>query len=159
MSVIVNEVRRATFFDSMVLMRISRQIADFPGVEEAGLFIGTPANKDILREAGILGPDGDKAESGDLILAVRASDNVASEAALVEARRLLDQPLTSGPSSSRVGSSRTIRAALHAMPNANLALISVPGPFAAAGGAESIALRAPRHDLFQQCTDQGGGSA
>ncbi len=37
-------------------MRISRQIAALPGVEEAGLIIGTPANKDILREAGILGP-------------------------------------------------------------------------------------------------------
>jgi FdrA protein len=138
MSVIVNEVRRATYFDSMVLMRISRQIAGLPGVEEAGLFIGTPANKDILREAGILGPDGDKAESGDLILALRATDNVAGEAALVEARRLLDQPRISGPSSSRVGSSRTIRAAVHAMPNANLALISVPGHFAAAEARKAL---------------------
>jgi FdrA protein len=138
MSVIVNEVRRATYFDSMVLMRISRQIAGLPGVEEAGLFIGTPVNKDILREAGILGPDGDKAESGDLILALRARDNVAGEAALVEARRLLDQPPTSGPSSLRVGSSRTIRTAVHAMPNANLALISVPGHFAAAEARNAL---------------------
>src|SRR5207244_11494316 len=48
MSVVLNEVRRATYFDSIVLMRISRQLAALPGVEEAGLMIGTPANKEIL---------------------------------------------------------------------------------------------------------------
>ncbi len=74
MSVILNEVRRATYLDSIVLMRISRQIALLPGIEEAGLIIGTPANKEILRDAGILGPEGTTAEPSDLILALRATD-------------------------------------------------------------------------------------
>src|ERR1700736_1757218 len=131
MSVVLNEIRRATYFDSIVLMRISRQIAALPGVEEAGLFIGTPANKDILREARILGPDGDKAEPGDLILALRAKDDVSAEAALAQAKQLLDRPGPSGaPSSEYVP--RTIRAAIQNMPEANLALISVPGHFAPA---------------------------
>ena len=96
MSVILNEVRRATYLDSIVLMRISRQIAALPGIEEAGLIIGTPANKEILRDAGILGPEGDTAEPGDLILALRATDAPPEQAALAEARRLLDQPSASG---------------------------------------------------------------
>ena len=62
MSVILNEVRRATYLDSIVLMRIAREVAALPGVEEAGLMIGTPANKEILRDAGILGPEGGTAE-------------------------------------------------------------------------------------------------
>ena len=74
MSVILNEVRHATYLDSIVLMRISRQIALLPGIEEAGLIIGTPANKEILRDAGILGPEGAAAEPSDLILALRATD-------------------------------------------------------------------------------------
>src|SRR6516164_4985293 len=82
MSVIANEVRRATYFDSIVLMRISRQIHGMAGVEEAGLMLGTPANKDILREAGVLGPDGEAAEPGDLILALRAADPAAADAAM-----------------------------------------------------------------------------
>jgi FdrA protein len=129
MSVILNEVRRSTYLDSIVLMRMSRQIAALPGVEEAGLVIGTPANKDILREARILGSDGDNAEPGDLILALRAEDNATGEAALAEAKRLLDQPGVSGPPSS-VGAPRTLRAAVSDMGDANLALISVPGHFA-----------------------------
>jgi len=72
MSVIRNEVRRTTYLDSIVLMRMSREIAALAGVEEAGLIMGTPANKEILREAGILAAEGEKAEAGDLILALRA---------------------------------------------------------------------------------------
>ena len=85
MSVIRNEVRRSTYLDSIVLMRISRQVAALPGVEEAGLVIATPANKEILRDARILGPEGEKAKPGDLILALRALDAAAAVAALAEA--------------------------------------------------------------------------
>jgi len=138
MSVIVNEVRRSTYLDSIVLMRISRQLAELPGVEEAGLVIGTPANKEILREAHILGPDGAKAEPGDLIVALRAKDSAAAEAALAEAKRLLEHPEISGAPALE-NASRTMRAAFQRMPDANLALISVPGHFAAAEARKALA--------------------
>jgi FdrA protein len=137
MSVILNAVRRATYLDSIVLMRISRQVAALPGVEEAGLFIGTPANQDILRDAGILGPEGEGAAPGDLILALRARDDAAGRAALAEAKRLIDQPGGSGAPSSFVHT-RSIRAAVAQMPDANLALISVPGHFAAAEARKAL---------------------
>lgn len=139
MSVILNEVRRATYLDSIVLMRISRQIAVLPGVEEAGLIIGTPANKEILRDAGILGPEGGTAEPGDLILALRATDALAGQVALAEAKRLLDQPSSVGTTAT-VESSRTIRAAVKRLPTANLALISVPGEFAVSEARKALEL-------------------
>ena len=137
MSVILNEVRRATYLDSIVLMRISRQIALLPGIEEAGLIIGTPANKEILRDAGILGPEGATAEPSDLILALRATDALAGQAALTAARQLLDQPSSLGTTAA-VESSRTIRAAVQRLPAANLALISVPGDFAVAEARKAM---------------------
>jgi FdrA protein len=137
MSVILNEVRRATYLDSIVLMRISRQIALLPGIEEAGLIIGTPANKEILRDAGILGPEGTSAEPSDLILALRATDALAGQAALTTARQLLDQPSSLGTTPA-VESSRTIRAAVQRLPAANLALISVPGDFAVAEARKAM---------------------
>jgi len=139
MSVILNEVRRATYLDSIVLMRISRQIAALPGVEEAGLIIGTPANKVILRDAKILGQEGSAAEPGDLIIALRARDARAADAALLEARRLLDQPSALGTTAA-IESSRTIRAALQRLPDANLALISVPGDFAVVEARKAMEL-------------------
>lgn len=139
MSVILNEVRRATYLDSIVLMRISRQVAALPGIEEAGLIIGTPANKEILRDAGILGPESDSAEPSDLILALRASDALAGEAALAEAKRLIDHPIALGAAAA-VESSRTMRAAIKRLPAANLALISVPGDFAVAEANKALEL-------------------
>ena len=92
MSVIRNEVRKGFYLDSVALMRSGRTIAALPGVDEAGLMIGTPANKEILREAGVFGDVGEQAGPGDLIIALRASSAEAAEAAIIEARRLLDKP-------------------------------------------------------------------
>jgi len=139
MSVIRNEVRRATYLDSIVLMRMSREIAALPGVEEAGLIMGTPANKEILREAGILGPEGEKAEAGDLILALRAVDAAAAESALSEARRLLDRPSALGAAAA-ADAPRSLRAGLRELPDANLALISVPGDFAVGEARKALDL-------------------
>jgi FdrA protein len=139
MSAVLNEVRRATYLDSIVLMRMSREIAALAGVEEAGLMLGTPANKEILRDARILDATGEGAGAGDLILALRATDEAAGRAALVQAQRLLDQPAAAG-----VGdmpeSVRTMRTALQEMPDANLALISVPGHFAAGEARKALGL-------------------
>jgi FdrA protein len=139
MSVVRNEVRRTTYLDSIVLMRMSREVAALAGVEEAGLIMGTPANKEILREAGILGREGEQAEAGDLILALRAADAAAAEAALAEARRLLDRPSALGATAA-ADAPRSLRAGLRELPQANLALISVPGDFAAAEARKALDL-------------------
>lgn len=137
MSVIRNEVRRGFYLDSVALMRSARSIAALPGVEEAGLMIGTPANREILREAGVLGDAGALAGPGDLIIAVRARNAEAAEAAITEARRLLDRP-RSTISAGAVWQPRTLRGAVQQMPDANLALISVPGDFAAAEARKAL---------------------
>src|SRR5436305_9143715 len=100
-------------------MRISRQIAALPGVEEAGLMIATHANKEILREAGILATEGSKAETGDLIMALRATDCATGKFALAQAKKLLERPNTSGAAAAD-DAPRTIRTAVQEMPDANL---------------------------------------
>jgi len=132
MSVVVNEVRAGTYLDSVALMRMAQTLARLPGIEEAGLMIGTPANRDILREAGVLGPEGERAGPGDLIVAVRARDAACAHEALGEARRLLDQRRAAmATGAGATWRPRSLRTAHEALPDANLALISVPGDFAA----------------------------
>lgn len=137
MTVIRNEVRKGFYLDSVALMRAARTIAALPGVEEAGLMIGTPANKQVLAEACVLDGIGEQAGPGDLVIAVRAKDAGAADAAIAEARRLLDQPRRAdlGGSAWRP---RTLRGGLQQMPDANLALISVPGEFAAAEARKAL---------------------
>lgn len=135
--VIANEIRKGFYLDSVALMRISRAIAAMDGVEEAGLMIGTPANKEIMREAGVLDATGETAAPGDLVIAVRAKDKAAVDAALAEASRQLDAPRQSSGAGS-VWRPRTLRAAQQQMPDASVALISVPGDFAAAEALKAI---------------------
>jgi FdrA protein len=135
--VIANEVRKGFYLDSVALMRVARAVAALPGVEEAGLMIATAANKEILREAGVLGEPGAAAGPADLVIALRASDEAAAQAAMGEARRQLDDPRRSAPSGPN-WRPRSLRGALQEMPDANLALISVPGDFAIAEARKAL---------------------
>jgi succinyl-CoA synthetase alpha subunit len=137
MAVVLNEIRRGFYLDSVALMRISRAVAALPGVEEAGLMIATPANKVILREAGILGANGEHAGPGDLAIALRAKDAATATAAMADAQRLLDQPRRAATGGS-AWQPHTLRGAVQQMPDANLALISVPGDFAAAEARKAL---------------------
>ena len=93
MSTIVNDVRRGYFLDSVALMRISRNVAALPGVEEAALMMGTPANKAIMSDAGLMAAEGETAATGgDLILGIRATDASAAADALTAAADLLTAP-------------------------------------------------------------------
>ncbi len=130
-------MRRGFYLDSVALMRLSQAVANMDGVEEAALMMGTPANKGIMADAGLLAADGKGAGGGDLVIAIRASTAAAAEAAAAEAGRLLDQPRV-GDGQGGTWRPRTIRAAVKAAPGSNLALISVPGDFAAAEARKAL---------------------
>ena len=136
-SVIVNEVRRGLYLDSVALMRMSRTVAAMHGVTECGMMMGTPANVRIMADAGVLADAGRDAASGDLVIAISAQDQMAANAALAAARSLLDAP-KAGQGDRARWAPRTLRAAMGADPNANLAFISVPGAFAAAEGRKAL---------------------
>ncbi len=118
-------------------MRLSRAIASAEGVEEAALMMGTPANREILADAGLLAEAGAAAGGGDLIIGVRAVSEAAARAALAEAEAQLDKPTARG-GEGEVWRPRTLRSAVTVLPDANLALISVPGDFAAAEARKAI---------------------
>ena len=136
---VLNEVRSGFYLDSVALMRLSREIAALPGVEEAALMMGTPANMQIMADAGLLDEFGKAAEAGDLVLGIRAESPAAAAAARDRAVSLLDAPRrrgqSSGPAARRP---RTLRAAAESQPGSNLALISVPGDFAAAEARKAL---------------------
>jgi succinyl-CoA synthetase alpha subunit len=133
---VLNEIRKGFYLDSVALMRLSREVASAAGVVEAALMMGTPSNQAILRNAGLL--DGEViAQGNDLILAIKAESEAAARAALAEAQKALDRPKTSS-SGEAAWRPRSIAAAVKAAPAASLALISVPGEFAAAEARKAL---------------------
>jgi FdrA protein len=133
-----NFVRRSFYQDSFTLMRLTRDLEALPGVRRAAAMMGTPQNLALLTQAGLLAEEGERAAPADLVIAVRADDETAARAA----RDAVDAALTA--SRATAGSidrprPRTLRGALAALPDATLALISVPGLYAGAEARRALA--------------------
>jgi len=138
-------IRRQTYLDSVALMRISRSVCELDGVADAALMMATPANTAIMLNANLIGSEHrqtlDDAGPSDLLIAVRASSEPLCNSALHHAEELLDRPLTDVSSASgeeQESRPATLRLAHEQMPGANLALISVPGEFAAAEARKAL---------------------
>jgi FdrA protein len=128
-STIVNEVRKGFYLDSVALMRLSAEIAAMGGIEEAVLMIGTPSNLQIMQDAGVLNATGENAGPNDLVIALRADGKGSANRALAHANKSLEGgALTSAKSEAKA---RTLRGGINLHPDANLALISTPGSYAA----------------------------
>jgi FdrA protein len=123
------EVWRSFYQDSMALMRLAAELRERPGVLQSAALMGTPANHQLLASSGLSGPDLAGASPGDLMLAVEAETNAAAEAALASARAFFDQRRLEREASGRV-LPRTLESALRQLPEANLAVVSVPGAYA-----------------------------
>lgn len=137
MAVVVNYVERGHYLDSVALMRLSRSASGLPGVESAAVMIGSRTNKDLMRDSGLLTQTGEQAQANDLIVGIRALDDPGAQAALDEVRKLLSS--TSRAHAGRgVPRVKGLASAVEALPDANLALISVPGEFAAGEARKAL---------------------
>ena len=133
-------VVRNLYRDSVSMMQLSATLRDLPGIEQASATMATPANLDMLREAGMLA-DAPDAGTSDLLVVVKGAPAAALEAALVTAEAELRRP----PRASADGGPRalppaSLQMALERTPDANFALISTPGEYAASEAAKALRL-------------------
>ena len=141
-----NVVRKGVYHDSVMLMRLTRDLEFVHGVRRAAVMMGTPSNRALLRDAGLLTPNGDTASPNDLIIAVEADDMAAAHAGAQAAEAALSTSRPLMLNTQTTHRPRTLRSALTRLDGANLALISVPGLYA---GAEAMkALRAGLHVML-----------
>src|SRR2546423_1862753 len=126
-------------------MRLSRDLEQMAGVTSAAAMMATPQNRALLAQAGLLAPEGEAAGAADLVVAVVADCVESADAAHEAIARAL---LTRAPGAPGGAGAmpRTLEAALRVLPDANLALISVPGLYAGAEAAR--ALRAGLHVML-----------
>lgn len=143
-------IRTGEYHDSVALMLMARELGALPHVSAVSVLMGTPANKGILQQAGLLTEEAEAAGPNDLLIIVKADNDTNVRTALAKAEQLLSQePEAQGAgrlSSSIPARPRSIRSAARLAPAANLAVISVPGPYAAALAWD--ALRAGLHVLL-----------
>ncbi len=118
-----------TYVDSVVALRGMRAMRATPGVQWATAVAATPANLDTLAAEGIATDRLDGAEAGDFCLAVRADDEDAADRAL-DAGQEAVFAAPAEDTERAAPDARTIRAALEAGPDTNVAVVSVPGEYA-----------------------------
>src|SRR5262245_31288501 len=124
------EVRRSFYQDSMVLMLLAATLGERVGVRQAAALMGTPANHTLLASAALAAPEVADAAPGDLMIVVDASDEASATSALAAARDFFDDRRRARADSGRMRP-RTLESALRQVPDASLALVSVPGAYAA----------------------------
>ncbi|GAB3201158.1 acyl-CoA synthetase FdrA [Nocardioides hungaricus] len=122
-------VRKNSYKDSVRLLEATRAILDSPGVSWGWALMATSANLETLAEHGVTDGVGD-AGANDLVLAVRADDDADADAALETAEETLFAA-TAAPGQDAERHAADLAGALAEHPAANLAVISVPGAYAA----------------------------
>ncbi len=135
--IVRSRIKPSAYFDSVTLMLTQREVRALPGTREAGAVMGTEANKELLRDAGLLTPEAAAARPEDLILAVSADDAASADAALAHAEDLLLRRRESAEAAPGYRP-KTVASAARLLSGANLALISVPGRFAAGVAGEAL---------------------
>jgi FdrA protein len=129
-------VKPSCYSDSVALLALARELRALPGIVEAAALMATPANRDLLAQAGLLTAEADDARPNDLVVVIRGEPADAERAReraeqLLAARRApIEAPSLHAP--------RTLDRASERLAGANLALISVPGVWAAAEARRAL---------------------
>jgi succinyl-CoA synthetase alpha subunit len=132
---IKTRILKNQYHDSVALMLASRTLRESEGVVDAALIMGTGVNKELLKQGGLLTPEGEKAQANDLIITVKCE--AGASALLDEAEALLKDKAERAAESDT--SAKSVRSALIKNPDLNLAVISVAGAYAAREAREALA--------------------
>ena len=118
------EVVRNRYVDSVRLMRIAKDLRARDGIGRAEVAMGTAANLEALKALGVTCDAG----PSDIVLAVEGPGDALEQAV----RELASPEAAPGRGGeAAVQPPRSLGAAVRALPGANVALISVPGEYAA----------------------------
>jgi FdrA protein len=131
-------IKAGFYKDSVALMRIAEALLKKFPLERATLVMATPANLEILQEAGLLTPEARSAQPSDLLLVL-----VGAAADLESAAAMAEDALSMGNSGASTGAQAAaiptaIARASTQLADANLAQISVPGAYAAAEAMKAV---------------------
>lgn len=138
--IVIAIVRKDQYRDSGSLMTLSRGLEAEPGVRRAGAIMATARNVELMIKMGLGDPSvvGD-ARASDLVIAVEADSEAEARGALAR----VDALLASRGAQTTATGARAPRSIAEgaARLKGNLALVSVPGPYAAFETRRALRLR------------------
>ncbi|HJB22812.1 MAG TPA: acyl-CoA synthetase FdrA [Candidatus Jeotgalibaca pullicola] len=123
-------IKQNSYQDSINLMLLTNEVSTLNGVKKSQVMMGTDANKDIFRSADLYTDEVDKATPNDMVIVVDTDDQAVVDQVIEKADQFLTD-LSVKKESDSVTNVSNWKEALAALPNANMALFSIPGIYAA----------------------------
>jgi FdrA protein len=127
---LISQVKSNTYYDSVRLMRASEMLSNLADISQAIVAMGTEANKRVLAETNLMTDTVAGAGPNDLMIVIEANSDKAGQRALSQVEAKLAETAPAKPAGQASVRPRTFERASQALPDANLALISAPGPYA-----------------------------
>jgi len=127
-------IRKNQYYDSVFLMSANARMLKVKGVKQTAVLMGSQANKQLLREIGIQGAEIDAAQPNDLIVAATAD----SMETVFQVLGNLDGWLNALQEDTPASQLHTLEDGLAMEKAANLAVISIPGEYAAHEARKAI---------------------
>ncbi len=126
-------IKKGCFQDSVSLMIISRKLSESENVDDVSVMMGTPANKSLLETTGFWHDDFHGATPNDICVAIRteAVDDGITQVIVRQLEEALQQLAQGSSGSQSLIQVRRWESACQKLPEANLALVSVAGEYAA----------------------------
>jgi FdrA protein len=115
------------YFDSVFLMGVNKHLSDEKGVQQTAVLMGSDGNKKLLKDLKLYDPGMESTLANDLIVSIQAD----TEAIASDILSRLPEFLKGGAESKGGTRLSTLENGLTIKPDANLAVISIPGEFAA----------------------------
>lgn len=132
-------IKKNSYQDSINLMLLTNAISAMEGVNKAQIMMGTPANKDIYKASGLYTEELEAAESNDMAIVIDTDDENKVNEVLGKVEEYLQNQAISNKGQD-YETVRTWDRAKKALPDATLALISVPGQYAAEEAEKALDL-------------------
>ncbi len=124
-------VKKGSYHDSVVLMLLTNQISAIEGVKKVSIMMATPANKDIFRQSGLDTEELMAATANDMVVVADVDDDSLLDTIMAEVDEYFKKQSTESSAQKGAESVKSWEKALKKLPDANLAVISIPGAYAA----------------------------
>lgn len=125
-------IKKGSYQDSVVLMLLTNKITAMDGINKVSIMMATPANKDIFRASGLETEELMEAGANDMAIVVDVEDESLVQAVLDETEEFLKNQASKKEEKSGRKAAKNWEQAIKELPDANLAVISIPGVYAAA---------------------------
>ena len=124
-------VKKGSYQDSVVLMLLTNELTSLDGVNKIQVMMATPANKDIFKTSGLDTEELMAASANDMVVVADINDEAVLDAVMEKVEEFLKKQATAAEGKKGAESVKSWDSALKKMPDANLAVISIPGAYAA----------------------------